>query len=103
MSDGLPRGERAEVTIVDEEAGTNEEVTVYDHVTVVEEHYVNSVNGYETFNRVKKGDDSHGSPPEAVTERVARLLWHEFNIDLDKSEYDNIRVVDTNAENVHVP
>lgn len=108
---GLPRGERSEVRIK-EDADTDwedvteddyREVEVFDHVSVVQEHYVNSVNGYETFTgKIARGDDSHGTPPQAVTERVARLLWSEFSIDLDADQYDHIEVVDIESDEVWV-
>lgn len=106
---GLPRGERSEVRIktnddVDWEDATEEDyetLEVFDHVTVTQQHYVNSVNGYETFTgKIAGGDDPHLDEPEAVTERVANLLWHEFGIDGLPSM--GIRVVDIESDDVWV-
>lgn len=75
-----------------------EELEVFNHVTVPQEHYINSVNGYETFNGpIKAGDGSIGKP-DAVTERVSRMLWDEFTIDLD--DYEDIAVVDIDSVEV---
>jgi len=107
---GLPRGERAEVYIKDDSdldwadatEADYETVEVFDHVTVVQEHYVNSVNGHESFHgKIERGDGSHLEPPEAVTERVAEYLWHEFSIDGLPSM--GIRVVDIESDDVWVP
>ena len=72
-----------------------EELEVFNHVTVPQEHYVNAVNGYETFNGPIKAGDGGIGKPEAVTERVATLLWDEFSIDLD--DHDDIEVVNITA------
>jgi len=75
---------------------------VFDHVTVTQQHYVNSVNGYETFTgKITGGDDPNLNEPEAVTERVAEYLWHEFSIDGLPSM--GIRVVDIESDDVWVP
>lgn len=106
---GLPRGERSEVRVkqdseLDWEDATEEDyetLEVFDHVTVIQQHYVNSVNGYETFTgKIAGGDDPHLDEPEAVTERVANLLWHEFGIDGLPSM--GIRVVDIESDDVWV-
>ena len=107
MSEGLDRGERATVAIKDEDVSWDEatedeieELEVFDHVSVTQQHYVNSVNGYETYvGKIAGGDDPHLDKPEAVTERVADLLWHEFSIDGELEER-GIRVVDMSSENV---
>ena len=108
MSRGLEHGERSTVAVkeddeLDWENATEEdyeELEVFDHVTVTQQHYVNSVNGYETFTGpIAGGDDPHLSEPEAVTKRVADLLWHEFGIDGELEER-GIRVVDMSDENV---
>jgi hypothetical protein len=108
MSEGLDRGERATVAIKDEDVSWDEafendeigELEVFDHVTVMRQTYVNSVNGYETYvGKIAGGDDPHLDKPEAVTERVADLLWHEFGIDGELEER-GIRVVDMSSENV---
>ena len=107
---GLPRGERSEVRIkhdseMDWENCTEDdydEVVVFDHVSVERKFYVNSVNGYEEFEPdIAQGDMGRGPAPEAVTKRVADLLWHEFSIDLSKDKYD-IRVVDVESDDVWV-
>lgn len=106
---GLPRGERSEVRVkqdseLDWEDATEEDyetLEVFDHVTVTQQHYINSVNGYETFTgKIAGGDDPSLDEPEAVTERVANLLWHEFGIDGLPSM--GIRVVDIESDDVWV-
>jgi hypothetical protein len=78
-----------------------ETIEVFDHVTVTQQHYINSVNGYETFTgKIAGGDDPSLDEPEAVTERVANLLWHEFGIDGLPSM--GIRVVDIESDDVWV-
>lgn len=91
---GLERGERATV----EKDG--EELEVWDHVSVSTHHYVNSINGYETFDPdIYEGDmGGHGPTPEAVTERVADVLHTEFHIDL--WDRDDIEVVDMSSDDV---
>ena len=93
-ADGLERGESA--TVIRD----GEEITVYDHVSVSTKHYVNSVNGYETFEPdVVKGDMGVGPQPEAVTERVARLLWDEWGIEVEDL---GIEAIDTSDDEVDV-
>jgi hypothetical protein len=87
-----------DVIIVEDEAG--EEVQVFNHASVVERHYVNSVNGYETFEPVvSKGDSMGGERPDAITERLARVLYDEFGY---KADEHDIRVIDPEDENVTV-
>lgn len=75
-------------------------IELYNHVSVAMHHYVNSVNGYETFEpEVSKGDMGGGPQPEAVTERVAAVLSHEFGID---TEDHGIEVVDVESDEVDV-
>lgn len=109
---GLPRGERADVWVKDDpeldwENATEENyeiVEVFDHVTVVQESYVNSVNGHKTFTiKIAGGDSKNLSQPEAVTERVANYILDEFGIDLKTSDRFDIRVVDVKSDNVWVP
>lgn len=95
---GLERGERNQVRIQNED-GEVEELTVYDHVTIMQQHYINPVNGYETFHgRVSAGDGPAQGEPDAVTKRVADLMWTEFGMDIANN--DRIRVIDIGAENV---
>lgn len=106
---GLPNRERAEVRIKDDseldwDDATEQDyetIEVFDHVTVVEEHYVNSVNGHESFTgKISGGDAAHLDTPDAVTARVADYLWHEFHI--DKLPLMDIRVVDIESDDVQV-
>lgn len=110
MSSGLSRGERATVHIKDDEEldwedvddEHVEEVEVFDHVTVVQESYINSRNGHETFTgKIARGDDSSLPEPDAITERVAEVLWHEFGVDVESDGFD-IRVVNIDDPNVWV-
>lgn len=88
---------RDRITVED---GDGEEVVVFNHASVVERHYVNSVNGYETFEPVvAKGDNMAGEKPEAITERLARVLYDEFGY---KADEHDIRVIDPEDENVTV-
>jgi len=70
MYEGLQHGEVSTVDV------DGEEIEVWDHVSVSKHHYVNSVNGYETFEpEVFEGDmGGRGPQPEAVTARVASIL-----------------------------
>lgn len=91
---GLEHGERATVM------RDGEEIEVFDHVSVSQHHYVNSVNGYETFEPdIAMGDMGRGPEPEAVTKRVADLLWHEFSIEVEK---EGIEVVDMSDSDIKV-
>lgn len=93
-ANGLEHGERATVVRDDEE------IEVFDHVSVSTKHYVNSVNGYETFEPdIAKGDMGVGPQPEAVTERVADLLWSEFSIEVEDL---GIEVIDPEDDDVQM-
>ncbi len=48
---------------------------------------------------IAKGDMGVGPQPEAVTERVADLLWSEFNIEV---EDPGIEVIDPEDDDVQV-
>jgi len=108
MSHGIQHGERCTVVRKTNDevpwedatfAGDCEELEVFDHVTVSQQHYVNSVNGHETFTgRIAGGDDYALPEPEAVTKRVAEVLVAEFGI--NDLESRGIQVVDMSAENV---
>jgi len=77
-----------------------EEKEVYNHVSVSQHHYVNSVNGYESFGAsIAKGDMGDGPAPDAVTKRVARLLSDAFAVDIEEQ---GIEVIDLDAEDVHL-
>ncbi|WP_455448331.1 hypothetical protein [Natrinema thermotolerans] len=77
-----------------------EEIDVFNHVSVSTHHYVNSVNGYETFEpTVSKGDMGDGPKPEAVTPRIAEMLWHEFHAEVEDLGID---VIDPESEEVDV-
>lgn len=77
-----------------------EEIDVFNHVSVSQHHYVNSMNSYETFEPdIAKGDMGTGPKPEAVTERVATLLWGEFGIEVENLD---IKVIDPDADDVDV-
>lgn len=72
-----------------------EQIEVYNHVSVSRHHYVNSVNGYEEFKAsLTKGDMAEGPEPEAVTDRLARLLWGEFGITVEDRGIDVIDPAD---------
>jgi len=56
--------------------------------------------GYETFEpHIAKGDMGDGPMPDAVTERVARLLWQEFQIDIKKHD---VEAIDPQSDEVAV-
>lgn len=74
-----------------------EEVEVFNHVTVPQEHYVNAINGYETFHGPVQAGDGGIGQPDAVTRRVANLLLDEFNLDVRDQGID---VIDLDAEDV---
>jgi len=93
-ANGLERGESA--TVMED----GDEIEVFDHVSVSTKHYVNSVNSYETFEPdVVKGDMGRGPQPEAVTERVAELLFAEFHIEVEEL---GIEVIDPQSDEVQV-
>ena len=76
------------------------EIDVFNHVSVSTHHYVNSVNGYETFEPdVVKGDMGRGPQPDAVTPRVAKILRDEFHADVDDL---GIEVIDPDSDEVRV-
>lgn len=86
-----------DVVVVENADG--EQVEVFNHVSVVERHYVNAVNGYETFDPIVSKGDGMSEKPDAVTPRVARLLYDEFGADVDELE---IEVIDPEDEEVTV-
>jgi len=72
-----------------------EQIEVYNHVSVSRHYYVNSVNGYEELKAsLTKGDMAEGPEPEAVTDRLARLLWGEFGITVEDRGIDVIDPAD---------
>lgn len=77
-----------------------EEVEVFNHVTVPQEHYVNSVNGHETFHGPIKAGDGGIGQPDAITERVTKVLHDEFHIGEATLEEQDIEVIDINAVDV---
>lgn len=88
---------RDRITVEDE---NGEEIEVFNHASVVERHYVNSVNGYETFEPiVSEGNSMAGEKPDAITERLARVLYDEFGCEVEDL---GIRVIDPEDENVNV-
>lgn len=75
------------------------ELEVFNHVNVQTRHYVNSVNGHESFEpRIGAGDMEE--PPDYVTKRIAEYLWHEWGIEVESLDV-GIQVIDTEAEDVH--
>lgn len=77
-----------------------EELEVFNHVSVSTHHYVNSVNGHESFEAdIAKGDMGRGPTPDAVTERVAEYLWTEWKIEVE--DYD-IEAIDLESDEVNV-
>lgn len=75
-----------------------EEIEIFNHVSVSTHHYVNSINGYETFEpTISKGDMGDGPKPEAVTPRVAEMLRHEFHAEVEDLGID---VIDPESEEV---
>ena len=93
-TEDIPRRDRYTVIRDDEE------IEVFNHVSVSQHHYVNSVNGYETFEPdIAMGDMGKGPAPDYVTERVADLLWSEFTIDV---EDHGIEVIDLASDEVKI-
>lgn len=77
-----------------------EEFEVFNHVNVKTRHYVNSVNGHETFEpRIGAGDMEQ--PPDFVTERIAEYLWTEWGIEVSELEA-GIQVIDVESDEFHV-
>lgn len=74
-----------------------EEIEVWNHCNVQTRHYVNSVNGHETFEPVITAGDSNLELDTYVTERLAEYLWAEWMIDVEKL---GIEVVDIDAPEV---
>ena len=79
-----------------------EELEVFNHVSVETRHYVNSVNGHETFDPIiSAGDSPDMSAPDYVTERIAEYLWAEWGIEV--SELDvGIQVINVESDEFHV-
>lgn len=84
----------------EDEDGQYEELEVFNHVNVQTRHYVNSVNGHETFDPIIGAGDMD-TPPEYVTRRIAEYLWTEWGIDLDSLEVD-IGVVDMTRDDIKI-
>lgn len=77
-----------------------ERIDVFNHASISQHHYVNSVNGYETFEpSIAKGDMGDGPKPEAVTPRLATLLYDEFRVEVEQQGID---VIDPESEEVDV-
>lgn len=81
-----------------------EELTVFNHVSVEQSHYINSVNGYDSFTvRVYAGDSVGGDGPSYVTKRVAMVLHDEFGIDLFGGTHpQGIDVIDVTDDDVTI-
>lgn len=78
-----------------------EELEVFNHASVEQRHYVNGVNGHETFEpRIYKGNSMDG-PPEYITKRLAEYLWMQFDIEVDSLDAD-IEVVDCQSDDVEM-
>lgn len=75
------------------------EMEVYNHVSVMTRHYVNSVNGHESFAPTVTAGDSE-QVPDYVTERIAEYLWMEWGIEVSELEA-GIQVIDPEADDVH--
>lgn len=75
-----------------------EEIEVFNHVSVINRHYINSVNGHESFAPIITSGDSD-ERVDVVTERVADYLWHEWGIEAEKQ---GIEVIDPEDEEVTV-
>jgi len=83
------------------ESGAYEDVAVFDHVTVSQEHFVGVGEGHETFNTmVVSGSGGLAERPDAITRRVAKILFDEFGITWERLDLEGIRVVDVDPENV---
>ena len=76
-----------------------EEIEVYNHVTVTKQHYVNSVNGHDSFDGPVEAGDGGIGEPDAVTPRIAYLLDSEFGVDV---EQHGIEVIDPEDDEVTV-
>ena len=77
-----------------------EELYVTNHCSVVERHYVNSVNGYESFEPIiSNGDSMAGEKPEYITATLAKTLYDEFGYE---AEENGIEVIDFEEEEVRV-
>lgn len=88
-TDGIQRNlrHRDMITV----AVDGEELEVYNHVTVTQEHHLRP-GDTETFTgRIHAGDGGIG-PPDAVTAWLAEDLWHELGIDLDNYGIERIDV-----------
>lgn len=78
-----------------------QELEVFNHVSVETRHYVNSVNGHETFEpNISAGDAPDMEAPDYVTKRIAEYLWMEWGIEV--SELDaGIQVIDLQSDEYH--
>lgn len=76
-----------------------EEVEVWNHVRVQQEHHINSVNGYETFTGSIFTGDGGREEPDFVTSHVSALLWEEFGIEVKEH---GIEEIDVGSEEVTV-
>ena len=74
----------------------DEELVVANACDVSTKHKINSINGYDTFTAGISWP--RGIEPDAVTERVARLLRSDFNVDLTPHNIEIIDFTTSDAE-----
>jgi len=82
------------------ELPNGEEVEVFNHVSVSQHFYVNSINGYDEFQAdISPGDAPSPMTPDYVTQRLATLLYDEFGIEMN--DY-GIQPIDVDDEEITV-
>jgi hypothetical protein len=80
------------------ELPNGEEAEVFNHCSVTTRHYVNSVNGHETFEpSVSPGDMRGTDTPDYITQRLARYLQMEWGIDATEL---GIQVIDISDDEI---
>lgn len=78
----------------------DEEVTIFNHISVNRGYYINSVNGHDTYlNTISRGDMAGSARPEYITPRLDEYLYDEFSIDVTNH---GIEVLDPESEDVQL-
>lgn len=80
------------------ELPSGEEVEVWNHCNVQTRHYVNSVNGHETFGPILTAGDSRDELDTYVTERLASYLNSEFDINVEDLDIEVVNIEDPEVQ-----
>lgn len=75
-----------------------EEIEVWNHCSLQTRHYINSVNGHETFDPIITAGDSPDELDTYVTSRLASYLWNEWMIEVERLGIEVVNLSDDDVE-----